>query len=566
MSADRSVYDIESAQLPYVHGIGLKLFVQALRWPIVGRLLVDNMLGTAGIKTFRQKQFSEEPTLKPIHYVNDPVREYAVPKFDAGGRTASKEGFKFATTEDYHQGYLQGEVSPQNVAERVIAAIEDSNRQDPPLRAIIFSDAGEIRKQAEASAARYSEGKPLSLIDGVPVAVKDEIDMLPYPTTVGTAFLGKSPAEADATVSARLRAMGALLIGKTNMHEIGIGVTGLNPHHGIVRNPYSLDHYSGGSSSGSGSAVAAGLCPVAIGADGGGSIRIPAGFCGVVGIKSTFGRVSEHGAFPLCWSVAHVGPLAATTRDAVLSWQVIAGPDPLDPNSQHQPAPYLEGWDQLDLNGLKIGVFWPWFRHASADLVAANEAMLGKYEAIGAQIVDIEIPDLEAGRLAHLVTISSEMAQSMSDYDDEFGRLHGLDVQTNLILARNFSSEDYIRAQRVRTRLMTHFGKAFKQVDVIATPSAGVPAPPIKPRALPSGDSDVTVITEIMRFSQPANMTGLPAISFPVGYNQEGLPLGMQIMGKSWDEKTLFGMSLRAEEVTARQKPGWHYDLFQLST
>ncbi len=137
--------------------------------------------------------------------------------------------------------------------------------------------------------------------------------------------------------------MGALLIGKTNMHEIGIGVTGLNPHHGIVRNPYSLGHYSGGSSSGSGSAVAAGLCPVAIGADGGGSIRIPAAFCGVVGIKSTFGRISEHGAFPLCWSVAHLGPLAATTRDAVLAWQIIAGPDPLDANSLHQPAPEISG-------------------------------------------------------------------------------------------------------------------------------------------------------------------------------------------------------------------------------
>ncbi len=206
-------------------------------------------------------------------------------------------------------------------------------------------------------------------------------------------------------------------------------------------------------------------------------------------------------------------------------------------------------------------MFWPWFRDADADLVAANEAMLEQYAAKGAQIVEIEIPDLEAARVAHLITITSEMVQSMSDYDLEFGREHGLDVQTNLILARSFTAEDYVRAQRVRTRLMGHFDKAFEQVDVIATPSTGVPAPPIKPNALPDGDSDVTVITEIMRFAQPGNLTGLPAISFPVGYNQEGLPLGMQLIGRAWDEKTLFGMALRAEEITARQKPGWHYDL-----
>ena len=561
MAADRSVYDIESAQLPYLHGIGLKIFVRALRWPVLGPLLVDNLLGTAGIKAFRQKQFSEEPTLMPLHFVDDPAREYAVPKFDSGGGAACPEGFRFTAAEDFHQSYLGGQVSPVDVADRVIAAIADSNQHDPPLRAVIESDEGEIRQMAEASAARYREGKPLSPIDGVPVAVKDEVDLAPYTTTVGTSFIGEIPAKTDATVSARLREMGALLIGKTNMHEIGIGVTGLNPHHGIARNPYSLNHYTGGSSSGSGSAVAAGLCPVAIGADGGGSIRIPASFCGVVGIKSTFGRVSEHGAYPLCWSLAHLGPLAATTRDAVLAWQIIAGPDPLDANSLHQPAPEIGGWDQFDLNGVRIGVFWPWFRDADAELVAANEAMLDQYAAKGAEIIEIEIPDLEAARVAHLITITSEMIQSMSAFDREHGRDHGLDVQTNLSLARSFTAEDYIRAQRVRTRLMGHFTKAFEQVDVVATPATGVPAPPIKPHALPDGDSDVTTLTRIMRFAQPGNLTGLPAISFPVGYNGEGLPLGMQLIGRAWDEKTLFGMALRAEEVTARQKPGWYYDL-----
>ncbi|MBN2043835.1 MAG: amidase [Anaerolineales bacterium] len=561
MDGNQSVYDIKSAQLPYLHGFGLRMFVKALGWPVVGRLLVDNLLATAGIKAFRQKQFTEEPTLMPIHFADHPVREYAVPHFESKQVPESIEGFRFATAADFHQAYLEAKFSPLDVAERVIVAVEDSNQQSPPLRAVIATDAGEIRQQAEASAARYLDGNPLSPIDGVPVAVKDEIDLAPYPTTVGTAFLGDSPARSDATVAGRLRAMGALLIGKTNMHEIGINVTGLNPHHGIVRNPYSTAHYSGGSSSGSGSAVAAGLCPVAIGADGGGSIRIPSAFCGVVGIKSTFGRISEHGAFPLCWSVAHIGPLAATTRDAALAWQVIAGPDPLDRNTRHQPAPEIGGWDQIDLSQIRIGVFWPWFRHASADIVAANQTMLAKYQSMGAQIVDIQLPDLEAARVAHIITITAEMSQSLRSFHHHFEK-HGLDVKTNLLLARSFTAEDYVQAQRVRTRLMAHFAAAFEQVDVIATPSVGLAAPPIKPHALPDGDSDVTVTTEIMRFAQPANLTGLPAISFPVGYNQEGLPLSMQLMGRPWDEKTLFGMALRAEQVTVRQKPTWHYDLF----
>ena len=562
MTNKEKIYDLESVKLPYLRGAGLRLFVKTLEIPLIGRLLINNLMTTAGIADFRKKPFSDPPTYKPIHHVDNPAREFTQVCFEPAKAEANPaESFHFATSRDYQKAYLEGETSPEQVAEGVINAISDSNQRETPLRAFIASDPDDIRRQAAESSRRYREGNPLSPLDGVPVAIKDEMDQTPYPTTGGTAFLGQTPADEDATVVSRLRANGALLIGKANMHEIGINVTGLNPHHGLTRNPYSLEHYSGGSSSGPGSAVAAGLCPVAIGADGGGSIRIPAAFCGVVGLKSTFGRISEHGATPLCWSVAHLGPLAATTEDAALAWSMIAGPDPKDPDSQHQPQPDLTGWASLELSNIKIGVFWPWFRHATSDVVSSCEEMLTAFEKKGAQIVEIQVPELEAGRVAHLITISSEMAQAMEQYHAEFGHLHGLDVQTNLILARAFTSEDYIRSQRMRTRLTEHFLQAFKQVDVIATPSTGLAAPPIKPNILPQGDSDLTVLTEIMRFSQPANLTGLPAISFPVGYTSIGLPIGMQLMGKPWDEKTLLGMSLRAEEVGSRQKPGWHYDL-----
>jgi len=370
-------------------------------------------------------------------------------------------------------------------------------------------------------------------------------------------------AEEDATVVARLRGAGALIVGKNNMHEIGINVTGLNPHHGTTRNPYNTDHYTGGSSSGSAAAVASGLVPVSIGADGGGSIRIPSSFCGLVGLKPTFGRVSEHGAFPICWSVAHIGPLAGSATDAALAYALIAGSDPNDQNSLHQPTPSLKGWDNLKLKGLKLGVYWPWFRHADLEVVAACEVMLKQFEAMGCEIHEIVIPNLEANRIALNITIISEMAQSMDAIYDNAHRFkeHGHDVRVTLAVARQLTATNYVQAQRVRTRMMRHFHEAFQQVDMIITPSTAIAAPQIKSGALPDGESDLSTTIEIMRFATTANLTGHPAISFPVGYTQKGLPIGMQAIGRPWDESTLLRLALAAEQVVERKEPQIYYDL-----
>jgi Asp-tRNA(Asn)/Glu-tRNA(Gln) amidotransferase A subunit family amidase len=360
-----------------------------------------------------------------------------------------------------------------------------------------------------------------------------------------------------------MRAAGALLIGKANMHEIGIGVTGLNPNTGTTRNPYDTDHFTGGSSSGPGTAVAAGLCPVAIGADGGGSIRIPASFCGTVGLKPTFGRISEYGAFPLCWSVAHLGPLADSATDAALAYAVMAGPDLKDPNSLHQPEPTLKDWDKLNMRGLRLGIFWPWFRHASDEVVSACEAMLREFEKMGASLHEVSIPDMEAARVAHSITILSEMVQSMNATYAEHHKEHGMDVRTNLALAKALSASDYVQAQRVRTRLITSFNAAMENVDMILTPSTGLVAPAIPTGALPDGNSDLTTVIEIMRFATPANLTGQPAISFPVGYNPHGLPIGMQAIGHNWQETSLLGLALVAEQFVERREPRVHYNLMQ---
>jgi Asp-tRNA(Asn)/Glu-tRNA(Gln) amidotransferase A subunit family amidase len=213
---------------------------------------------------------------------------------------------------------------------------------------------------------------------------------------------------------ARLRAAGALIIGKANMHEIGIGVTGQNAHHGTPRNPYAPDHYTGGSSSGPAAAVAAGLCPAATGADGGGSIRIPSAFCGVVGLQPTFGRISSFGAAELTWSNDMYGPLAASVADAAILYTGMAGPDPRDPTTLNQPAMTLDGFDKTDLKGLTLGVYWPWFEHAAPQVVAACKQMLAELQSRGAQVREVTIPELDAARIGHLVTITSEMLAGLA--------------------------------------------------------------------------------------------------------------------------------------------------------
>jgi Asp-tRNA(Asn)/Glu-tRNA(Gln) amidotransferase A subunit family amidase len=562
MDTHTPVYDLRSVKLPYLSGPALRLFVGALEGPL-RPLLLPNLFQSAGITEWRKLHFDEAPIMEPFYYVSNPAGERAsIAENEWPEISIEREpGFHFANVHDYARAYRDGETSPLEVAERVLNAIETSNAADPPLRAIIALIREDVERQAQESTQRFQAGRPLSVFDGVPVAVKDEVDMKPYPTSVGTAFLGAKPAERDSTVVARMRAAGALLIGKANMHEIGIGVTGLNPHHGTPRNPYNPAHYTGGSSSGPAAATASGLCPVAIGADGGGSIRIPASFCGLVGLKPTYGRISEFGAAPLTWSMAHLGPLAANATDAALAYAVLAGPDTKDPHSLHQPTPKLTGWDNFDLSDLTMGVYWPWFRHAAAEVVQVCELMLEILKHCGAKLKEITIPDLEAARVAHTVIIAGEMTQALNWAYDEHHKEFGLDVRANLALARQFTTRDYLQSQQVRARLMGTCQRILGDVDVIISPATAVAAPPIPAKALPDGESDLSTLVEIMRFATPANLTGLPAISFPAGYTTAGLPVGFQAMGRPWQEASLLRLALAAEKQVERRAPKIYFPI-----
>ena len=554
-------YDLEHVKVPRLAGAGLAIFTALIEGPLRG-LLMPKLLKDGGVTRFRALEPTEAPTVFPLGTADAASIEAARPA-DLPNETnlpaAERRGFVFPSALDYARAYREGRSNPEQTAERVLSAIENAQKKTPAMGAVIKWNADDLMAQARESQERIASGRPRSLLEGVPVAVKDELDQVPFSTSVGTRFLGTSPAKTDAGPVARLRKMGALLIGKTNMYEIGISPTGNNPHFGFARNPYNPEHDTGGSSSGSGAAVGMGLCPIALGADGGGSIRIPAALCGVFGLKASFGRVSESGAAPLCWSVAHVGPLAATASDLILGYLAAAGPDDRDPMSLHQPSPTAPTRLPENLNHVVIGVFEEWFADANQEVVGTCREMLEKLKKRGARVKEIKIPGLEAMRSAHAVTILSEMAAAMEPYYARHRKDFGLGTRVNLALAQQFTSRDYVRAQRIRTRAMEAFAELFRGVNVIATPATARTAPPILKDSIPRGESNLGVITELMRFIIPGNLLGLPGVSFPVGYDTNGLPISMHLAASHWQESLLLELALAAEAEVERKEPQVFY-------
>ena len=546
-------YDLKAVQLPVLGPAGIRTVNALASLPVIGPLLVNKLRADAGLRALTATAIDDAPTFSPML----PDVASALPALDARDDDA-RAGFRFPTVADYHAAYRRGTLTPLDVASRFLAQWDESERGPRPLRAFIAMRRDDILAQATAATERWKSGSPLSVFDGVPVAAKDEVDQAGYTTTVGTKILRVAPPAArDCTAVARMRAAGAVMVGKANMHEICIGVSGFNEHYGSARNPYNDLHHTGGSSAGPGCVVGAGLVPVSIGADGGGSIRLPASFCGTVGLKPTYGRVSERGAAPLCWSLAYLGPLANCARDAALAYQVMAGADLEDSNSLGHVDPAIDAATPRSLNGITLGVYWPWFRHAQPDVVAACERLLGQMCARGARLVEIEIPELELARIAQLVIITSEMTTALWPFvRDRFGEF-GVETQLNLAIARASTAAEYVHAQRVRTRAMAHFEQAFARCDAIITPASGNTAPAMHPSG--GAVSDLGRTMETMRFAFVSNLTGHPAISFPAGYDAVGLPIGMQAIGKGWSEQLLLRLAAFADTVVERRRPQRYY-------
>lgn len=563
------VYDLRTIRAPRLAGRALKLMAVLLELPGFRGWLRPVLLAQVGLRAFRKYRPNAGLTPLPLHSPEPPVlllpscslTEYETALLQAENRKPKTEnGFQPESALDFHRAYLAGETTPLKVAQRLLDVIRNLEASAVPLRPLIEWDGENLLRQAQESMERYQQGRPAGLLDGVPVAIKDEFDLVPYPTRVGTQVLGTNVATRDATAVSRLRKAGALLFGKANMHELGMGVTGFNPHHGSARNPYDPERYPGGSSSGPAVAVAVGLCPVALGSDGGGSIRIPAALCGISGLKATWSRVSSAGQFPLAWSIGHAGPLAATLSDLTLAYGVLAGADENDPWTQRQPEVNLPNPKSKLPDGLRIGVFVPWFEHAKPEVFRVCLDAVETLQKLGLERKAVEFRGLEAARLAHLVAIASEMLSANAPHFRRKSRF-GRDIRINLSLAEHLSATDYVKAQRVRTELMAALSKVFEEVDILITPTTARTAPPILPDVTTAGESDLTVQDELMRFVVPFNLTGHPALSVPCGYDPQGLPVGLQLVGRPWEEALLLRVGAALEAKVARTSPMLHHTL-----
>ncbi|HEY1087107.1 MAG TPA: amidase, partial [Archangium sp.] len=317
----------------------------------------------------------------------------------------------------------------------------------------------------------------------------------------------------------------------------------------------------GGSSSASAAAVAAGIVPLTIGADGGGSIRIPAALCGVVGLKATWGRIPETGVPALCWNVGHVGPIGLTVDDVAAMYAVLAGADEHDLVSAMQPPPGLAGYEQGSLEGVRVGVCWPWFDDADADVVARSKAALKSLTDAGAKLVEIYGPDLNTVLWSHSCLILSEMAEAMREQLDLDSTVFGLDSRTNLAIGRHFTGTDYVHALRHRHAMTRHWLEVMKGCDVVATPTTAITAPAIPEATLPDGESNLPVVDALMRFIRIANLTGFPALSVPAGFDRNGLPVGVHLMGRPWEENLLLRLGRIIERSVEVRTPAEHASL-----
>ncbi|KAE9591820.1 putative hydrolase [Lupinus albus] len=586
-------YEPQTIEAPHVTGFLFRLFVRIVEAPLVGPFIIsilkkDNQLD----KMLRNTVIPEEPMFKPEYPPQEP--EPAVIVLDEDGRPEdrvesalnclphydpaefwenSSSHFRYWKIRDYAYAYRSRNVTPSMVAERIISVVEENLRNTPPSPLLISFDAVEVRKQAAASTQRFEEGNPLSILDGIFMAIKDDIDCYPHPSKGASTWMHEvRTVKKDAVSVSRLRSCGVIFIGKANMHEFGMGTTGNNPNYGTARNPHAPDRYTGGSSSGPAALVASGLCSAALGTDGGGSVRIPSSLCGVVGLKTNYGRTSMEGSLCDSGTVEIIGPIASTVEDVMLVYSAILGSSLANRISLKPSPPCLPTLSFYDdsnaLGSLKIGKYTPWFNDVLSTEVSdkCEDALNLLSKAHGCEIKEIVIPELHEMRTAHVVSIGSECLCALNpDIEDGKGGKLTYDTRTSLALFRSFTAADYVAAQCLRRRIMYHHMEIFKNVDIIVTPTTGMTAPKIPLSALESGETDMKTTGYLMQFIIAANLLGLPAISIPVGYDKEGLPIGLQVIGRPWAEATILRIASAVEKLCgeSKKRPVSYYDVLK---
>lgn len=458
-------------------------------------------------------------------------------------------------------------VTPTQTLDGVLAALRDAAGRTPSHTAYRFVDEDRARRDAEASTKRYAEGAPLGPLDGVLIGVKDEMDVEGMPTRSGTVYAPETPVTHDGTSVARLRAQGAILLGKTVQHELGLGGTGITPHGARTpRNPHDPAHAPGGSSSGSAVSVALGLTPVAVSTDGGGSVRIPASICGVWGLKPTFGRIPITGDGNLEGSVGHVGPIASSLSAVDTFLRVTSGPDGHDPRCAWAPALDLEALDNARTQGpqgLRIGVDAREWRDADPAVARACQDALQSLVREGATLVDVSIPLAHRALAMGFLAMVSEAAEGHREEYDRHRDKMGLDVRLVLALGRHMRAAEVHNARRLRAKLRRQVAEVLSTVDLYATPTTATTAPKVNSGAELTGEVDQGVTNAMTRYTFLGNLTGLPAGTAPVGLDERALPIGLHLMGAAWDEASVMrGMwSLDRSGAAKVARPKVFYDL-----
>jgi aspartyl-tRNA(Asn)/glutamyl-tRNA(Gln) amidotransferase subunit A len=433
------------------------------------------------------------------------------------------------------------EVSPVDLTKAVLARIE---RLDPQLNAYMTVTADDALEAAIAAEHEIVAGTYRGPLHGVPVAVKDLYATSGVRTTAGSKILGDWIPDHDSAVVQKLRAAGAIIVGKLGMHEWAFGTTSANVHFGAIRNPWDTTRIPGGSSGGSGAATAAGLAFATIGSDTGGSIRIPAALCGIVGLMPTFGRASMYGAIPLSWSLDHAGPLTRTVRDAAIVMFAISGYDARDPESIDQPVPdWLEGIERGP-SRLRVGVpKQHFFDKLPSDIETPVRAAIDALRDAGAEVREVDWPQTDEYTRATGIVMLAEaaayharnMAERREDYGDQVAGL--------LAAGAQFKAVDYVDAYRAMQRARSgEADAALDGVDVLMTPTVPHAAQTIDVATQNANDAARTIFTRLV------DLTGQPAISVPCGMNSENLPVGLQIIGRRWDEASVL-WAARAYEL-----------------